>query len=74
MESPFSWTRAHNIICRARAKHHKDTYDLQLVGGSCESLIVRMLKEAGFLTPEALEIVGYQDDKDTPIQPYKEGF
>lgn len=74
MENPSTWTKAHNIIHKAHSCHHKQSYDLKIPGRSLESTIVSELKKAGYLTSEALEIIGYQHDKDIIVQPYEEGF
>lgn len=59
MENPATWTRAHNVVHQARVKAEEQRH---VPGGSMEARIVWALREKGFLTPEALEVVGYQKD------------
>lgn len=60
MENPATWTRAHNTVFRAIRKVY-ELRNQEIVGASEEAIIVRYLKEDGFLTDAALEVVGFKN-------------
>ena len=59
MENPATWTRAHNVVNEA---YQKAAYELRIhrPGYSISAWIVHALEREGFLTKEALEVVGYK--------------
>jgi hypothetical protein len=63
MENPATWTRAHNVVSEAWQKGEREL-KLHRPGYSIPAWIVNALKEKGFLTEEALEVVGYQKPKE----------